>query len=696
MMNTNETPIYYLNLANTILAMPESEIEIDLLIDAITYFQQEYYLKNAPAIDDARFDQLFNLLLRWEQHHPSGIRPHSPSQRVGIHLSQNFQQSQAHLVPMLSLENSYDAHDLIDFDKKAKELCEVAQIEYTIEPKYDGVSVSLVYENDILVRAVTRGDGIEGEDITQSICTIKSVPLKIPLQKYGYQQLELRGEVLMFKKSFEAYNMYLEDLGLPLLANPRNAAAGSLRIKDSSEVARRNLDAFFYHISYLQANASGSPHILKTQLESLEFIQNLGFKSSFIFLKTCPNIQEVITSVLNWEQTRDHYDFEIDGLVIKINNLLYQEKMGMTSHHPRWATAYKFKARQAITVIKDVEFQIGKTGAITPVAKLEPVNLSGVTISSISIHNADYIKEKDIRIGDTVIIERAGDVIPQIVRVDTSARNGLQHDIIFPDSCPNCHQPTFKQPDEAILRCTNLDCSVQVIARLVHFASKNALDISSLGEANIQKFYQEGFLKNIPDIFRLPYGAIENMDGFGIKSVNKLKQAIEKSKSQPLHRIIYGLCIRFIGEATAKTLAQKIHHILDLTQKSIEELQTYDDIGLKTAQTLHEYFSNPLHISMIHELEHLGLSLKNINNVSSTILGNLQGQSFLFTGTLTRCKRSEAEALVEQQGGVILQTVSSKLNFLVVGNDAGSKLEKAKKMNTIKIINEDEFLNLIQ
>jgi DNA ligase (NAD+) len=596
---------------------------------------------------------------------------------------------------MLSLENSYDADDLNDFDRKAKEGAQLDNINYCVEPKFDGASISLVYENDMLVRACTRGDGVAGEEITQNIKQIRSIPLSIPLSSYGILQMEIRGEVIMSKKSFDDFNQKLIAKQLPSLANPRNAAAGSLRMKDPKEVADRNLDAFIYHISFytLQAGAK-TPDLLKTHSGSLELLWNMGFRSPQKEKKLISNIEGVIQFCKDFELERDHLPYEIDGLVIKINDFVLQEKLGMTSHHPRWAIAYKFKARQATTILENVEFQVGRTGAVTPVAKLQPVAIGGVTVSSISMHNEEYIKEKDLRLGDTVIIERAGDVIPQIVQSIPSVRKGTEKIIEFPSTCPVCDYILEKEETEAVWRCNNPACSAQIVERMIHFVSKDAMDIKSFGDANIRKFYELGLLKNIPQIYQLDFTQIGQLEGFGKKSVDNLIAAIEASKQQPLYRLIYALGIRYVGETTAKTIASQIHHILDLVALTEEQLQSFEDVGVKVAKSIRQYFSEEKNITLIKALENLGLNMIQTN--ATAVDGNLAGLNFLFTGTLTQLKRAEAEAMVEARGGHILSGVSSKLNYLVVGEDAGSKLEKAKKIASIKIISEADFVELVK
>lgn len=671
-----------------------SKKEIEQLRDVLRFHEYRYYILNDPLLSDYEYDQLYKSLEKLEQENPGLITSDSPTQRVAKGLTKDFPAVQ-HLVPMLSLDNSYNSDDLTDFDRKARELTGLKEIEYCVEPKFDGGSISIIYENDLLVRGATRGDGVEGDEVTTNIKQIRSIPLSAKFSDYGLQQVEVRGEVLINKSNFKKYNEKIMEEGLPPLANPRNAAAGTLRIKDSSEVAKRNLEAFVYHVSYYSlAKGKKTPKELTNHSDSLKMLWELGFRSPENEKKIFKGIDAVIKYCNGFEAKRDDLPYEIDGMVIKVNDFALQDKLGMTSHHPRWAIAYKFKARQGTSKLLAVEFQVGRTGAVTPVAKLEPVAVGGVTVSSISIHNEDYIKEKDLRIGDAVLIERAGDVIPQIVKSLTDARTGKEKKIIFPKTCPVCDSKLFKEEEEAVWRCINIDCPAQVVERIIHFVSKDAMDIRGFGDANVRKFYELGFLTDIPGIYTLDFNKISEMEGFGQKSIDNLQAAISNSKKQPLHRLIYALGIRFVGETTAKTLAQAVTHLLDFKKFSLEELQRLEDVGPKVAGSIHHFFSNKDNIKLLEQLEKLGLILKN-EKKELTASGNLKGQTFLFTGTLPTLKRSEAEAMAEENGGQILSGVSAKLNYLVVGEDAGSKLDKAKKLNTVKIISEDEFLKLL-
>ncbi len=630
-----------------------------------------------------------------ENEKPSLISTDSPTQRVGNSLNKEFV-TVPHLVPMLSLENSYNSQDLIDWDKRVRGLLDVNKVAYSVEPKFDGASISVIYENDMLTRGATRGDGLAGDDITTNIKQIGSIPLSAKFSRYGINSIEIRGEVLMTKENFRLYNSSLADEGLAPLANPRNAAAGSLRMKDPAAVRKRKLEAILYHISFIKASAKGTKNqkLLTTHAGSLEMLAELGFKTPLREKKVFENIEDVVDFCKDFEIKRDGLPYEIDGMVIKINDIELQQQTGTTTHHPRWAIAYKFKARQATSRLIKVEFQVGRTGSVTPVAKIEPVHIGGVTVSSVSLFNADVIEEKELRLGDTVIVERAGDVIPYIVKPLIELRTGNEEKIIFPETCPVCKDPLVKPEGEAVWRCVNINCEAQVVERIIHFVSKDAMDIKSLGESNIRKFYSLGFLKNIPGIYEINYEAIAKLEGFGQKSIDNLRNAIENSKHQNLHRLIFGLGIRYVGEATAKTLGKSVDNIFDLQDFSAEQLQQLKDIGSKVSESIFDFFHNDDNIQMLKSLASIGLNTK--GDKAQTKTGALTGQTFLFTGTLPALKRNDAEKLVEDNGGQILSTVSNNLNYLVAGDAAGSKLEKAKKIKSVKIISEKDFLDMIQ
>ncbi|MFN5642421.1 MAG: NAD-dependent DNA ligase LigA [Sphingobacteriales bacterium] len=684
-----ETSFRLLSLASI------EEKDIELLRDVLRFHEYRYYILSDPLISDKEYDVLFTALEKLEKNNPSLIVSDSPTQRVAKGLTTQFPVVQ-HLVPMLSLENSYNADDLRDFDRKAKELSGLSDIEYCVEPKFDGAGISLIYEDDKLVRGATRGDGVEGEEITINLKQIRSIPLSAKFSAHGIKQVEIRGEVMMNKESFRKYNETLLAQHLPPLANPRNAASGALRIKDPKEVSKRSLEAFLYHISDLiTSDGQHTSSVLHTHSGSLDMLWELGLRSPHKEKKVCKGIDEVIHYCQEYEAKRDDLPYEIDGMVVKVNNLEIHDKLGMTTHHPRWAIAFKFKARQATSRLRAVEFQVGRTGSVTPVAKIEPVPIGGVTVSSISLHNEEFIRERDIMIGDQVLVERAGDVIPYIVKALTDVRTGQEQTIDFPKYCPACHDELVKPEEEAVWRCTNINCPAQVVERIIHFTSKDSMDIRGLGEANIRKFYELGFLKDIPGIYQLPYDQIRSLEGFGERSLQNLKEAIEKSKAQPLHRLMNAMGIRYVGETTAKVLANHVEHMLEYSKYEKESLLELEDVGIKVAESIYQFFHNDDNINMLKLLEELGVNLKNIRQQVSGD-GQLGGLTFLFTGTLTELKRSEAEALVEKNGGKILGGVSTKLNYLIVGEDAGSKLEKAKKIANIRIITEREFLEMIK
>ena len=705
---TKEIQTHTRELLKTIDTVSSNQVK--LLREVIHFHEYRYYILNDPLISDFEYDQLYKALEKIEKENPELIISSSPTQRVAKGLTKEFPTVQ-HLVPMLSLENSYDSEDLMDWDRKARELGGLPEIEYCVEPKFDGASISLIYENDLLARAATRGNGVEGDEITPNVLQIRSIPLHAKFSGYGISQIEVRGEVLMNKTSFKKYNDQLAEHNLPPLANPRNAAAGSLRIKDPNEVKRRNLEAFIYHVSYFTTvdgsrvsldenkksvihSATSLHEALKTHAGTLEMLWNLGFKSPMKERRICRGIQEVIDLCPSFEQERDQMPYEVDGMVIKVNDISLQDRLGMTTHHPRWAMAFKFKARQGTSVLRKIEFQVGRTGSITPVAKIDPVAIGGVTVTSISLFNEEVVREKDVRIGDTVLVERAGDVIPYIVKSLPELRTGKEELITFPSNCPACGDELYKPAEEAVWRCVNVNCKAQVVERIIHFVSKDAMDIRSLGDANVRKFYELGLLTDIPSIYCLPFDKIGTLEGFGKKSITNLQAAIENARQQPLHRLIYALGIRYVGENTAKTLANVVSHILDFKNYSIEQLQTLEDVGVKVATSIYQFFSNDDNIHVLERLEALGVNLHNQKKQAHKG-ETLKGITFLFTGTLSQVKRTEAESLVEEKGGSILSGVSSKLNYLVVGEDAGSKLEKAKKIQSIRIISETDFLQLI-
>lgn len=666
--------------------------DIERLREVLRFHEYRYYVQNEPLISDEAYDKLYKQLEKLEKENPEMVTADSPTQRVGADLNKDFK-TVLHMVPMLSLENSYNSQDVIEWEKRLKGIIESQNIHFSAEPKYDGAGISLIYENDLLVRGATRGDGIQGDDITANIRQIGSIPLSAKFSDYGIKKIEIRGEVLLNKESFKTYNESLVQEGLPPLANPRNAAAGSLRMKDPAAVRKRRLEAILYHVSFIEFMDSSNPDF-DTHSGTLNALSGLGFKTPAQDQKVFAAIDDVVKYCLSFEARREDLPFEIDGMVIKVDEIELQRQAGSTSHHPRWAMAYKFKARQATSKLLSIEFQVGRTGAITPVAKIEPVFIGGVTVTSVSLFNEGIIREKDLRIGDTVIVERAGDVIPYIVKPLEEARTGKEKEIIFPSECPECGDELTKPEGEAVWRCTNINCPAQVIERMIHFVSKDAMDIRSLGESNVRKFYSLGIITDIPSIYKINSEKVGSLEGFGERSVEKLQQAIQQSKQQPLNRLIFGLGIRYVGEATAKELAKNVEDIFELQKFSMEQLQSMKDIGFKVSESIFTFFHDPHNIDMLHALKHEGLNLKGIKEAPAT--GIFAGKTFLFTGTLPSLKRSEAEKMVEEHGGKLLSSVSANLNYLVAGEAAGSKLDKAKKIKSVNIISEEEFLELIK
>jgi DNA ligase (NAD+) len=667
---------------------------IGKLVPVIRYNDWKYYVQSDPVLSDSEYDRLFSALRSLEAAHPELTLPDSPTQRVSGGLTREFP-NVTHLVPMLSLENSYNEQDLAEWDRRVRELSGQKELEYCVEPKFDGAGISLIYENDMLVRGATRGDGAVGEDITVNIRQIRAIPLSAKFSGFGITRAEIRGEIMINKDTFKKFNELRMGENLPPLANPRNAASGSLRMVDPKEVGKRGLTAVLYHLSdYQTGNEKEIPIPLRTHSGVLKMLSALGFRSPAADLKVVHGIEEVIAFCRESEGIRDELPYEIDGMVIKVNEVKLQEKMGMTSHHPRWAMAFKFKARQATSKLRRVEFQVGRTGSVTPVAKIDPVPIGGVTVTSVSLFNEDVVKEKDLRIGDTVLVERAGDVIPYIVKPMIDLRDGTEKKIVFPLNCPVCGDELVRAEEESAWRCVNASCEAQVVERIIHFVSKDAMDIRSLGETHVKKFYSFGFLPDIPAIYTMDLEKLGKLEGFGTKSIENLKSAIERSKTQPLPRLIYGLGIRYVGETTAKTLAAAIDNIAALKDWDEMRLATLEDIGPKVAASVRRFFQNEDNLQMLEKLRRSGVHTTH-TRAETIRSGILDGKTFLFTGTLSSMKRSEAEELVERMGGKLLGNVSAHLNFLVAGEEAGSKLEKAKKIRTVTILDEAGFISLV-
>lgn len=679
--------------------------DINELKEVINYLDNKYYVDSETLVTDFEYDKLFDALKSLEAENPKLISADSPSQRVAKGLSNDFS-TVKHSVPMLSLDKCYNQEDLQSFDDSLRKLvAEGEEIEYCIEPKFDGSSIALLYENDILVRAATRGDGTEGEDITQNARMIPNIPQKVNFSQFGISKIELRGEVVIEHGVFKLLNESREKEGLKTFENSRNTASGSLRMKDPNEVAKRGLEAFIYQVGYL-LDLEGNDILstkFKGQSDILHWLGDLGFKIPKDETAVFRTVQEVIDFCFEWQEKRDYYNYEIDGMVIKLNDIRLQNLVGHTARHPRWAIAFKFKARQAVTQLLNIEYQVGRTGAVTPVAKLEPVRLAGVTVSSVSLHNEEFIKEKDIRLNDFVFVERAGDVIPYISGVDLLKRENTEP-FIFEKTCPSCESPLVKPEAEAIWRCENADCPAQIEERIIHFVSKGAMNIDGLGKDIVKRFINEGLLETIEDIYELHHKKEEilALEGWKEKSLNNLLISIESSKKQAIWRLIVGLGIRHIGSTTAKHLAKQVMSLLDFTNWEQEKLETLEDVGPKVAESVLLFFSNEKNIDLLGKLKHLGVKIEKTEDDFKPLASDvLAGKTFLFTGTLTKFSRTKAKELVEENGGKNISSVSKNLNFLIVGEKAGSKLKKAESVNNkegaevVKVITEQEFLDMI-
>jgi DNA ligase (NAD+) len=692
-MNRNEDELMI--LTDTLLSKTIQKEDVESLREVIRFHDSKYYSDSISLISDYQYDTLYKALKQLEDEFPELITPDSPTQKVASVLTQDFA-TVKHTVPMLSLSNSYNAEDLKSFDESVKKLSGREDIVYCVEPKFDGASIALLYENDVLVRAATRGNGTEGDDITENAKVISTIPHKAAFSKYGIRKIELRGEVVIENSVFENINTERENQGLKVFQNSRNTASGSLRMKESSEVAKRGLEAFIYQIGYAE-DTSGNNLLgsnLLSHKKNIELLSELGFKVPVNETATFSSIEEVTEFCLDWEIKRDNYHYEIDGMVVKADSLALQNQIGATAHHPRWAIAFKFKPRKAVTKLLNIEYQVGRTGAVTPVAKLEPVRLAGVTVSSVSLHNEDFIREKDIQIGDYVLVERAGDVIPYIAGVDLQQRI-FTTPVVFPKTCPSCQSTLVKPEAEAVWRCDNAECPAQSEERVIHFVSKGAMDIDGLGRDIVKRFMREGILQNIEDIYQLDYEKILALEGWKEKSVSNLKEGVEKSKNQPLWRLLVGLGIRHVGSATAKMLEKQVQNILEFENWEQEAFVELEDVGPKVAESIQQFFGNENNILLVKKLGELGVKIQKTAEDNVLKSNALEGKTFLFTGTLLRFSRDVAKEMVEQNGGKNLSGVSAKLDYLVAGEKAGSKLTKAEKLG-VKVISEEDFLEMIK
>jgi len=647
-------------------------------------YNYNYYVLAQPKVSDYEYDMLMNELIILEKENPEFFDPNSPTQRVGDDRNQNFVQAK-HTFPMLSLANIYNKEELLDFDNRIKKI-ENNNYEYVCELKFDGLSISLTYENGKLTKAITRGDGTTGDVVTENVKTIRSIPLNLRGNDYP-AFFEIRGEILMPFKTFENLNKSREIEGLNLFANPRNAAAGSLKLQSSKEVARRGLDAYFY---YIMANELPSD----SHYNNLQKAKKWGFKISE-HITLAKNLEEVLAFTEKWENEKNKLPFAIDGVVIKVDSLSQQEKLGYTAKAPRWAIAYKFKPDRALTKLISVDFQVGRTGAITPVANVEPVSLAGTTVKRSTLHNYDFIKQLDLHYNDYVYIEKAGEIIPQIVGVELSKRDKKNKPVVFPEYCPVCHTKLIKNETEAIIYCPNSDaCEPQIKGKIEHFIHRKAMNIKG-GEATVEQLFKAGLIKNVADLYDLKIENIAKLENFALKSAQNLIKSIEESKKAPFAKVIFALGIRYVGETVSKIIAKKFNNIDELMAADFEQLVEIDEIGDKIAKSLIEYFSNEKNIELIERLKKHGLNLSKEENSESNsqILAN---KTFVVTGNFgTPQRRKEIEEMVEKYGGKKVSSISKKTDYIIAGEKAGSsKLEKAKELN-IPVITEQDFLDML-
>ena len=654
---------------------------IEELISLINYHNEKYYNQDSPEIEDFEYDNLMKELIKLEEENPELKRNDSPSNRVGGKPLDKFEQV-VHKVPMLSLSNAYSWEDLKDFDSRVREAVG-ADVEYVVEFKIDGLSVGLNYNNGIFESGATRGNGIVGENITKNLMTIKNIPLNI--DEKG--ELTVRGEVYISKKDFEEINKIQEEQDQPLYANPRNLAAGSLRQLDSKLTAKRPLDIFIFNLEDINSKQ------FKTHSESLEYLKQQGFHVSPEF-KVFKTMDEIIEYIKYWTEHREDLGFGIDGMVIKVNNLAQREQMGYTAKSPRWAIAYKFPAERKETKLLDIVVEVGRTGTITPTAVLEPIRLAGTTVSRATLHNEDYINEKDIKINDTVLVQKAGDIIPQVVEVIKEKRTGEEIEFKMPEECPVCGEPTVRLEGEAAVKCINISCPAQIRRGIIHFASREAMDIDGLGESIITLLLKQDLIKDISDLYYLKKEQISVLERMGDKSATNLINAINKSKENDLWRFINGLGIKLIGTKAAKILASEFKDLDKLMNATEQELINLEEFGQTMADSVVEFFKEEKNISVIEKLKEAGVNTKLIESDDADIPKIFEKMKIVLTGTLPTLKRNDAKEMIEKRGGKATSSVSKSTSFVLAGEEAGSKLTKANDLG-IKVIDEEKFLQLI-
>lgn len=668
--------------------------QIEKLREEIRRHEELYYVLDSPQISDAEYDALLEKLQKLEQEHPDLVTPDSPTQRVGGRPAEGFAEV-VHRRPMLSLDNSYNIEELRAFDQRCQRLADGRKLEYVAEMKIDGLSLALHYENQILVRGVTRGDGRIGEEVTQNARTIRSVPLKLRALSSKSQiadlkseiaNVEVRGEVFIPRKVFERTNAEREEQGEPRFANARNAAAGTIRQLDSKSVAKRKLDMFAYDL------LAGERKPFATHWDALNWLEAVGFKVS-PERRLCSTIDEVIEFAGKVEAKRDDLDYEIDGLVVKVNSTALQDEFGTTNKAPRWAIAYKYAARQATTRVVSIDVQVGRTGALTPVANLEPVSLAGTTVARATLHNADEVKRLGVREGDWVLIEKGGDVIPKVLKVIKSERKGKLKPFRMPRKCPVCGGEISRPEGEVVSRCVAADCPAQLKGRLLHFASRRAMRIEGLGESLVDQFLTSGKVHDAGDLYSLTLDDVASLERMAKKSASNLLAQIESSKQRDLANLIYALGLRHVGDRTATTLARQFGSLDALSKATVEELDDVPEIGLTVAQSVHDWFEDPGNIELCKRLAAAGVRTQMEKSGEPTD-ESLSGKLFVLTGTLTDFTRDEARAAIESRGGRVSSSVSKKTDYVVAGEEAGSKLDKATELG-VSVVDEAAFKKML-
>ena len=654
--------------------------KINELRELIEHHSILYYVQDSPEISDADFDMLMKELIALEEKYPEYITEDSPTQRIGGEALSKFDQVR-HSVQMMSLSNAFSKQDLLDFDSRVRQM--IPKPEYVLEFKIDGLSVALTYEKGKFKVGATRGDGVVGEDVTKNLKTIKSIPMKLKEEV----SLVVRGEVYIPKEKFKELNLQQEENGLALFANPRNAAAGSLRQLDSNITAKRPLDIFIFNLQEIIDKD------IYTHSEALEYLKALGLKVSPM-RNVYSSMEAVWDEISVWHDKRHELDFEIDGIVIKVNDLAQRAMLGETAKAPRWAIAYKFPAERQLTQIEDIIVQVGRTGTITPTAILTPVRIAGSTVSRATLHNEDFIKAKDIKIKDWAYIQKAGDIIPEVYEVDKSKRTGLECEFKMPETCPECHTPTVRVEGEAALKCPNITCPAQIKRGIIHFVSKSAMDIDKLGEAIVIQLYEAGLIRDMADIYYLNPDEVLALPRMGLKSVSNLMKSIEESKTAGLDRLLIGLGIRYIGTKAAKTLAAAYSDIEQIKLASIEDLLQIDEIGEKMAQSIFEFFKVEENLNLIERLKLAGVSMS-VDKKDSQQKPIFEGMKFVLTGTLETLKRDEAAVLIEERLGKTSSSVSKNTTAVIAGEEAGSKLDKAVALG-VAVINEEVFKKLLE